>query len=61
VTGSTRHDVPLEAGDQPGRRSGEGADSVLPHLQQQVQTGTPAEIPPPPPSPGDSGTPAESD
>jgi hypothetical protein len=60
VTEEKRHVIPLEPDNrpdsQPGRRSGEGAGSVLPHLQQQVQSKAPPELGPPPPGvePSDS-------
>jgi hypothetical protein len=41
-----RHNVPMEESAPPGKRSGAGADSVLPHLQQQVQAQVPPDMMP---------------
>jgi hypothetical protein len=56
VTDAKRHDVPLEPDNEPGRRSGEGAGSVLPHLQQQVQSKPPPELEPALPGAGPADT-----
>lgn len=48
MTDIHRHEIPLEPALEPGKRSGEGASSIVPHLQQQVQATVPAELEPEP-------------
>jgi hypothetical protein len=44
MTEEKLHEIPLEPESRPGKRSGEGAMSILTHLQQQVQSKPPSEL-----------------
>jgi hypothetical protein len=44
MTEPKRHEVPSEEPLERRGRTGEGVQSILPHLQQQVQAKTPPEL-----------------